>query len=395
LFVFALDGTYCYVRHTFPFALHTAIRTKMGGKHSRHGDVESNNAGTSGTPDDISVSASPSGGDQPSETIRYAPLLKPKLLGFASVDAEAKFRILPETATAAIHAAVPPAFGERSFRHHDSWFLLYNSRIHGSSFHRMIQLITDRGPTLIVVKDNTSGRIFGGYNEASWSTVANREKEAKSIAASNARAKRNGMDDHVITRPANQASTYFGNEHSFTFRCRPASDESDQAGDPAGVDIYHARPHVNANYMYLFDAHPDDDKVGIGMGGVPPAYFGLFLNRWLEEGVCRGVRCTTFHNPMLSATETWQVGGVEVYALGTETVEELGATEVLPDGKTMVDTGASIRKGQDRHADKMILELNAQHRFYADEDPRCCEEEVAAAAESDAPPSAACTAGVR
>lgn len=303
---------------------------------------------------------------QPShEEIHYEPLLTPALLGFAS-DVDKKFRVIPEQATAAIHAAIPPSSNPSTMKHHDSWFLLYNSRIHGASFHRLVQLITDHGPTVIVIHDASSGRRFGGYNEASWTTVAQREKDAKSMAASNARAKRNGMADQVQGgRPTNQAGTFFGNERSFLFRCS----EGDEGGAPT---IFHSRPDVNANFMYLFDAHPDEDRVGIGMGGVPPSQFGWFLNRWLEEGACRGARCSTFHNPMLSATATWAVGGVEVYAIGADAVEELKTKEVFADGKTSGDTGASIRKG--RTADKVILELNDTHHFYGDE-ARCREDD--------------------
>lgn len=340
----------------------------MGAKHSKHHDHHHNH----NHHDDASQDAS--AGPQQKTVIQYAPLLQPKLLGFASDDAERKYRIVPPSATAALHAAVPPAATSGATKHHDSWFLIYNSHIHGSSFHRMLQLITDRGPTLIVIKDASSNRVFGGYNEVSWTTVGQREKEARSIAASNARARREGMSSQLVEgRPANQAGTYFGNEHSFVFRCKDeASSEVVRDADmDGGVSVYHARPHVNANFMYLFDAHPDEDKVGIGMGGVPPSHFGWFINRWLEEGVCRGARCTTFHNPMLSATESWHVGGVEVYAIGGDVVETLKTSEVFADGKTAMDTGASIRKGEDRVADKIILELNDQHHFYADEDARC------------------------
>jgi hypothetical protein len=298
---------------------------------------------------------------QPShEEIHYAPLLTPSLLGFAS-DAERQFRIVPESAIAAIHAAIPPSPNHATMKHHDSWFMIYNSHIHGASFNRLVQLIVDRGPTLIVIRDHSSRRTFGGYNEASWTTVAQREKESKSIAASNARAKRNGMVDQVQeSRPSNQAGTFFGNDRSFLFRC------SEEEG--TAPTVFHARPEVNSNFMYLFDVHPDEDKVGIGMGGVPPSHFGWFLNRWLEEGACRGARCSTYHNPMLSATATWTIGGVEVYALGANAVEELKTKEVFADGKTAIDTGASIRKG--RIADKVILELNDNHHFFGDE-ARC------------------------
>lgn len=341
----------------------------MGAKHSHHHhEQQAKQSVTTEGAQDLKER-------QPSaEVIEYAPPLTPTLLGFAS-GAEDKFRILPQHALAALHAAVPPAPTGSGAKHHDSWFLLYNSRIHGASFNRMVSLIVDRGPTLIVIHDSSSGRIFGGYNEASWTTVAQREKDAKSAAAGNARAKRNGMADQITEgRASNQAGIFFGNERSFVFRC------DDPAGGSNVPVVYHARAHVNSNFMYLFDAHPDEDKVGIGMGGVPPAHFGWFMNRWLEDGVCRGSRCTTFHNPMLSATESWAVGGVEVYALGADVVEELKTREVFADGKTATDTGDSIRKG--RVVDKIILELHGTHHFYGDE-ARCQDDEEGAEGAAD------------
>lgn len=324
-----------------------------------------------------------SNGDVPaaSETVTAKaprPVFHPptlKFVGFASTSDEEKYRLVPADAAAYIHAAIPVAQGPAVpvLPSQDEWYLLYNSNIHGRSFNRMVQLITDMGPTVIVIKDGNSGRIFGGYNETSWATVAQREKEAKSRAAANLRAKREGIAADSSGKAANQANVFFGNERCFLFSCIPSVNEAPP------VTLFTSRPNVNANFMYLFDTHSDDDRIGIGMGG-QAQYFGWFLDRWLEHGSCRGIRCQTFHNPMLSAVEEWPIESVEVYAVGAEGVasikEKTRDLKDVGDGRSHLDTGASIRKGADRKVDKIILEMDERHHFYADTvDPSDSEEE--------------------
>lgn len=292
----------------------------------------------------------------------------------------AQHRVLGAHAAAVLRSSIFSSEDPRLAPHPNSWVLLYHSDIHGKSFQRMVQLCVDRGPTVFVIKDAASHRVFGGYNEAPWTTVATREKEAKSMAAGNARARREGIDSAVVSRPENQSTVFYGNERCFLFRVDPPSSSSTATegneGEPPGaeeaVHVYHSRPSINANFMYLFDQHPDESKIGIGMGG-QANYFGWFLDRWLETGVCKGTRCTTFYNPMLSITEEWPVESIEVYAVGTAVVEDLMEQMQSADitgGKTLRDTGESVRKGEGCMPDKVILEMH-NHRFYGDEEREC------------------------
>ena len=240
------------------------------------------------------------------------------------------------------------------------WFLIYSSDIHGKSFNRLVQLICEKGPTIVVIKEGINGRVFGGYNSFPWLTVGARERRARSARASNARAEREGQPV-LPQRPVNQQSLFFGDDRCFLFL--HSNDKT---------VIYRPHPEINSNFMYLFDQHPDDDRIGIGMGGLPQHY-GWFLDRWLEGGSCGGIRCPTFQSPMLAPLEQWPVDRVEVYAVGREEVTELIADFVpSSDGKTPIDDGSSVRTVRELQVEKVIMEMHNVHRFYGDRERDMC-----------------------
>lgn len=241
------------------------------------------------------------------------------------------------------------------------WYLLYSSNINGKSFQRLVQHIVSKGPTVLIVRLKNSARVIGAFCESDWLSVADRERAAKSNAAASARASREGQTQHTGGAPKNQNNVFFGSDSCFVFRAHPT--EIDKVSDRG--EIFRSRPSMNSNFMYLFDVHPLEDKVGIGMGG-QPGYFGWFIDRWLENGACYGTRCTTFECPRLTPTETWLVDSVEAYAVKSDVVEQL-----LRDGNPIAGGGSCVNNNPNSKADQLILEMNGTHQFNYNERPDC------------------------
>eukprot|EP00658_Telonema_sp_P-2_P028177 TRINITY_DN21639_c0_g1_i2.p1 TRINITY_DN21639_c0_g1~~TRINITY_DN21639_c0_g1_i2.p1 ORF type:complete len:142 (-),score=30.82 TRINITY_DN21639_c0_g1_i2:117-542(-) len=81
------------------------------------------------------------------------------------------------------------------------------------------------------------------------------------------------------------------------------------------------RSSAKQNYMYLSDSHPDDSRIGIGMGGESGSW-SWFIDKWLETGSCNQSvegepiqRCPTFNSLVLSPTMTWTIGRVDAFAV--------------------------------------------------------------------------------
>lgn len=52
------------------------------------------------------------------------------------------------------------------------WRFCFSTGIHGESFAKMLGLIVDKGPTVIIVKDK-NGNIFGGFASENWTVGPN------------------------------------------------------------------------------------------------------------------------------------------------------------------------------------------------------------------------------
>ncbi|ORC92972.1 PIF1 helicase-like protein [Trypanosoma theileri] len=274
----------------------------------------------------------------------------PQLLGFAS--GEEVNRILPDSLSLTIANNVPSSCWPVSSEV-PQWYLLYNSFLHGRSFQQLVQRLVDKGPTIIVIRSCESPVIFGGFCGDSWLTVAAREKQDKSRSAALKRAAREHQIPHGITkRPSNQDPVFFGSENCFLF------------SDRDGGSIYRPHPLINSNFMYLFDTHPLEEKIGIGMGG-RPGCFGWFLDRWLETGASPPTRCPTFQSPPFTPGPSWRVDGVEAYALLPATVDTLLHRA---GGETQ---GQSCIRNEENEADKMLLQLHGLHAFDNRERPDC------------------------
>ncbi|KPI87745.1 hypothetical protein ABL78_3154 [Leptomonas seymouri] len=283
----------------------------------------------------------------------------PTIYGVAESEKE-KLALTDETA-ALIADHLPPSCKGEIHNFCMKWYLLYSSNIDGKSFQRLVQHIVSKGPTVLVVKLQNRSQVIGAFCESDWLTVSDRERAAKSAAAASARAIREGQAQRSGGPPKNQSNVFFGNDKCFLFRAHLSNDHGiNEAGE-----VYKSRPSMNANFMYLFDMHPLDEKIGIGMGG-QPGYYGWFIDRWLENGACYGSRCTTFDCPRLTSTEKWLVDSVEAYAVKYDVVEQL-----LREGNRR-ETGIScMNRGSDTQADQLILELNGRHKFNQNERPEC------------------------
>ncbi|KAI5691266.1 TLD [Leishmania braziliensis] len=278
-------------------------------------------------------------------------LPSPEIVGVD--DSEKNMLVLNAKLAARLADALPSSCKCATFSEVAKWYLLYSSYLNGKSFQRLVQRITSRGPTIIVIKVKDSPRVLGAFCESDWLTVTQREKNAKRAAAASTRAVREGQKQRTATAPSNQNKAFFGNMNCFVFRAH--ADGIDNVSTEG--EIYHSHSSSNSNFMYLFDTHPHEEKIGIGMGG-QPGYFGWFIDRWLENGTSYGSRCTTFQSPRLSSTESWVVESVEVYAVKKEIVEQL-----LRTGNECASGVSCIDCNPDSKADQMLLELNGNHEF--------------------------------
>ncbi|KPA80137.1 hypothetical protein ABB37_05127 [Leptomonas pyrrhocoris] len=295
------------------------------------------------------------------ETAQRAPVQRPAPIICGVSESEMQKLALTDEIGTLITDNLPMSCKGSNLGFPVKWYLLYSSDINGKSFQRLVQHIVSRGPTVLIVKLKNSARVIGAFCESDWLTVAEREKAAKSAAAASARALREGQAQRRKVESKSKNTVFFGNANCFVFRVHSSNND----GVSEMGEIYKSKPSMNTNFMYLFDVHPLEDKVGIGMGG-QSGYYGWFIDRWLETGTCYGSRCTTFDCPRLTPTETWQVDSVEVYAVKSDVVEQL-----LRDGNQLVTDVSCVNGNQDSKAAQLILELNGTHQFNRNERPDC------------------------
>ena len=135
--------------------------------------------------------------------------------------------LLPEPAIAPLHEAIG---GSSS-----AWRLLYSTRLHGSSFGRLLDSAVAKGPSLTVVRecaaDGAPGAIFGGWADCSWRT----------------------------------GSSFFGGGRCFLFRL-PAEAAGAAGGAEGGkaVEIFRAR---DPNRLYLNNTKSNSHPTAMAFGG--------------------------------------------------------------------------------------------------------------------------------
>ncbi|ELT96874.1 hypothetical protein CAPTEDRAFT_224517 [Capitella teleta] len=140
------------------------------------------------------------------------------------------------------------------------WQPLFNSRYHGESFATMSKCILDKGPSLMVIRDNR-GHVFGGFASE-------------------------------------------GGSHCFLFSLLPH------------LCIYPATGY-NDHFMY-FNQGQETLPNGLGFGG-QFGYFGLWLDYEFGTGHSRGEPyCTTFGSPTLSSSPNFKIECIEIWKVGSD-----------------------------------------------------------------------------
>lgn len=178
--------------------------------------------------------------------------------------------------------------------------------------------------------------------------------------------------DRVQERPSNQSPQFFGTSSCFVFKA--------VSSDPSTLEVFKGKSSLNSNFMYLFDVHPDQERVGIAMGGQVQRH-AWFLDRWLEAGHCANT-CTTFGSPNLCSISPFSVDAVEVYSVNPENFAPLlerhaadenrrRMREVEVDGEDTEAAPSVLRQGAETNCNKMLLELNGMHQFDAVRED-CC-----------------------
>ncbi|XP_037077863.1 MTOR-associated protein MEAK7-like isoform X2 [Pollicipes pollicipes] len=182
--------------------------------------------------------------------------------------------ILPAVRGAPADHASPLGPLEQMFVNHslpmarrDQWRLLFSTAVHGQSFSKLVGQITDKGPSLVVVRD-TDGHVFGGFAPESWHT----------------------------------SGGFYGTSEAFLFSVRPKM----EVFLPSGY---------NENYMYL-NVNQQTLPNGLGFGG-KFEYFGLFISGDFGEGFTAPT-CTTFDLRQMSGRKRFQLDALEVWAVGPE-----------------------------------------------------------------------------
>ncbi|GMH41004.1 hypothetical protein BSKO_08914 [Bryopsis sp. KO-2023] len=150
----------------------------------------------------------------------------------------------------------------------NEWELLFSSRVHGASYNTLLGAITNKGVTLLIVRD-TQGHTFGGLATTPWEKKGN----------------------------------FFGDYSSFLFTVQPTFNVYKSSG-------------VNENFQWCgqgFNELPN----GVGFGG-QMRYFSLFVDDSFEGGMSRPT--VTFGTPCLASAEVFKVKEVECWLV--EPVEE-------------------------------------------------------------------------
>jgi len=152
------------------------------------------------------------------------------------------------------------------------WRFLFSSRIHGESFSSLLGTIVDKGPSIIVIKDQ-NGHIFGGFASTSWAV----------------------------------SPKFTGTDKSFIFMLSPEM-------------IIYQSTGFNNHFQYL-NIQQQTFPNGLGMGGQLD-YFGF----WIDAEYGRGKSsptCTTYGSrKCLSVEPEFLIDRLEVWAVGPEPENE-------------------------------------------------------------------------
>ncbi|KAJ1913702.1 hypothetical protein IWQ60_009107 [Tieghemiomyces parasiticus] len=191
----------------------------------------------------------------------------------------------------------------------EEWDLVFASDLDGKSWNTFVHRLSRSGATLIVIREQGTGYIFGGFASDDW-----------------------------VSHP-----DFYGTSANFLFTVRP-----DLRVYPAGT--------INAHYQYLNQGTQTLPN-GLGMGG-QLGYFGLWINADFETGCSQaGPACSTYGSPRLSHEEYFRIESIEVWQVRrspTDSDDEDGAVAGRPQKSAM-----------DAHPDAVALLELANRKMYA------------------------------
>ncbi|XP_050297329.1 MTOR-associated protein MEAK7 [Anthonomus grandis grandis] len=174
------------------------------------------------------------------------------------------------------------------------WRFLFSSEIHGESFSTLIGRIVNQGPSVLVLEDR-SGYIFGGFAPANWALGPN----------------------------------FFGDDSSFLFTLAPRMRVFPSTG-------------YNQHFQYL-NLHQQTMPNGLAMGG-QFGYCGLWIDAEYGKGHS-SESCTTYGSyQQLSHTKEFHFRHMEVWGLGQPppTPQEKGE-RVTGKGGSILDGNAESK----------------------------------------------------
>lgn len=140
--------------------------------------------------------------------------------------------------------------------------------MHGESFSKLSAAILNKGPCLIIIWEQGSKNIIGGFVKESWRI----------------------------------GPKFYGSNQNFLFNLRPRS------------YIYEATT-FNENYQYM-NIKAKTLPNGIGLGGQLD-YFGIWIDSEYGKARC-APSCSSYHSPQLSEDEFFHYDHLEAWAVGEE-----------------------------------------------------------------------------
>ena len=138
--------------------------------------------------------------------------------------------------------------------------------MHGESFAKLSNSLLNKGPNLIVLWEQGSKHILGGFSKDSWKI----------------------------------GPKFYGSNQNFLFNLKPRA------------YVYEATS-FNENYQYM-NLKAKTMPNGIGMGGQLD-YFGLWIDSEYGKARC-APSCSSYSSPQLSESEYFHFDHLEVWAVG-------------------------------------------------------------------------------
>ena len=138
--------------------------------------------------------------------------------------------------------------------------------MHGESFAKLSNSLLNKGPNLIILWEQGSKHILGGFSKESWKI----------------------------------GPKFYGSNQNFLFTLKPRA------------YVYEATS-FNENYQYM-NLKAKTMPNGIGMGGQLD-YFGLWIDSEYGKARC-APSCSSYSSPQLSESEYFHYDHLEVWAVG-------------------------------------------------------------------------------